>query len=532
MHSLRTVRPRRRLAVAASACALLLFPASLRAQRPAPRLVLLLVVDQMRPDYFTRYGALPGGLGRLYRTGAVYPDAQQDHAVLHTAPGHATLLSGRTPASTGIISNDRGVGDPGSPLLGERGDGASPHRFRGTALYDWMRAADPDARVLAVSRKDRGAILPVGRARGNVYWSYGGRFTTSGWYADSLPDWVRAWNRRGGARALAGREWGLLLPDSAYAEPDSMPFENAGGRATFPHRIPADSAELAGRINYLPWMDSLTLDFALEGVRRLQIGSRVGPDLLVVSLSTTDAIGHRFGPDSREQHDQIRRLDRWLGWFLDSLAASAPVERTLIALSADHGISSMPEHRGAVRGAAGGRLSLSALVRAIRRSIDSIPGPPVRLTFESGLLSADTAALRARGVDPDSLAFALADTIGRRPEIVAVYPPRTLARARAGDPHARRWRRHLPPDHPWLVAAVLRDNWMWGGPGEAHHGSSQPDDRRVPIIVAGSGVRPGVYRRAARTTDIGPTLAALLGLRPAEPTDGRPLPEVVGRGAR
>ena len=518
----------RRIAATAGICAFLaLLAGAGAAGQGAPiSLAVLVVVDQMRPDYFTRYGDLPGGLGRLYRTGAVFPLGMQDHAITHTAPGHSTLLSGRTPAATGIITNDRGVGDTATRLLEVGGSGASPHRFRGTTLYDWMVAADPATRVLAVSRKDRGAILPVGRARAPVFWFSGGQFTTSSWYAGALPEWVRRWNQRGGVRSLAGREWTLLLPDSAYAEPDSMAHEHDGTAVTFPHALPADSAGVAGMINYVPWMDSLILDFALEGMRSLRLGRRNGADLLVLSLSTTDAIGHRYGPDSREQHDQIVRLDRWLGWFLDSLATTVPPGRMVLALSADHGVSSMPEHPGA---RPGGRASLDSVMRPLRRNVQAALGARMGIAFETGLLSADLAGLRARGVDTDRLADSLAGVIGRRREIVKVFTPRTLARAPRSDPHARLWRRQLPRDHQWLVAAVLRDGWMWGGAHEAHHGSSQPDDVTVPIIIAGPGVRGGIYRRLVPTTDIGPTLAAMLGVRPTEPLDGRPLPEALGR---
>ena len=519
---------RRRAAAVVLSCALLGVPGPAGARPDAPpSLVVLFVVDQMRPDYFTRYGELPGGLGRLYRSGAAYPRGMQDHAITHTAPGHATLLSGRTPASTNILSNDLGVGDTTTRLLEVGGSGASPRRFRGTALYDWMRAADPAARVLSVSRKDRGAILPVGRARAPVFWFSRGQFTTSTWYADSLPAWVRAWNGRGGVRSLAGRAWRPLLPDSAYAEPDSVPYENRGREVTFPHWLPGDSAGVAGSVNYVPWMDSLTLDFALEGVRSLQLGTRARPDLLVVSLSTTDAIGHRYGPDSREQHDQIVRLDRWLGWFLDSLGATVPVERTIFALSADHGVAPMAERSGT----SGGRMSLDSVVRPFRSAIAAVHGGPMGVDFDAGLLSADVSGLRGRGVDTRRLADSLARVIAGRPHIARVYTPRSLARAPAGDPYARRWRRHLPPDHEWLVAVVPRDGWVWGSSREAHHGSMQEDNVTVPIIFAGAGVRPGIHPRPVRTTDIGPTLAAMLGVRPAEATDGRPLREVIGRGA-
>ena len=164
---------------------------------PKPRLVVVITVDQLRPDYLDRYRAqLDGGLAWLLRGGAYFADAYQDHAVTETAPGHATVLSGRWPAHTGIIGNVRGVLDSTARLIGVPGPGASPARFRGTALFDWLKAADPRARALSVSRKDRGAILPIGRARENVYWYQSGFFTTSRYYADSLPTWVAAFTAR------------------------------------------------------------------------------------------------------------------------------------------------------------------------------------------------------------------------------------------------------------------------------------------------------------------------------------------------
>ena len=156
----------------------------------------------------------------------------------------------------------------------------------------------------------------------------------------------------GGPAALTGREWGLFRDPAAYAEADSMSYENSEFGEhdfTFPHRLPADTGRMLLKLRDYPWMDSLTLDLALEGVRRTGVGRRRGTDLLVVSLSTTDAIGHDYGPASREMHDQLLRIDHWLGWFLDSLAVLVPRERTVFALTADHGVQPFPEMTGAGR---------------------------------------------------------------------------------------------------------------------------------------------------------------------------------------
>src|SRR6266853_6849090 len=211
-----------------------------------PKLVVVITVDQLRPDYFTRWKSqLTGGLGQLATEGAFFTDGYQDHADTETAPGHATILSVMWPAHTGIIRNSEGVQDSLAPLLGTTGPGASPRRFRGTTLFDWLKAADPTARALSVSRKDRGAILPLGRAKQQVYWYQSGRFTTSRYYADSLPGWVRAFNAQRLPFREAGATWNTLLPAADYPEPDSEPYEHAGHDFTFPHRLPTDSAQAA-----------------------------------------------------------------------------------------------------------------------------------------------------------------------------------------------------------------------------------------------------------------------------------------------
>src|SRR5438552_6896709 len=164
---------------------------------PRPKLVVVITVDQLRPDYFSRWKSqLTGGLAQLANEGAFFTEAYQDHAVTETAPGHSTILSGMWPAHTGIIRNSEGVQDSLAPLLGTTGPAAPPRRFRGTTLFDWLKASDPADRALSVSRKDRGAILPLGQAKQQVFWYQSGLFSTSRYYADTLPSWVQAFNAR------------------------------------------------------------------------------------------------------------------------------------------------------------------------------------------------------------------------------------------------------------------------------------------------------------------------------------------------
>ena len=206
-----------------------------------PKLIVFITIDAMRADYLPRFEKqLTGGLGKLYKGGAVFTNAFQDHANTETAPGHASTMSGRFPVHTGIAANTAGVNDPASPLIGSTDPGASPFRFRGSTLLDWMRKHDRSTRFLSVSRKDRAAILPIGKSKGDVYWyASNGTFTQSKYYGDELPKWVKEFNAKQHPLDYAGWKWTPLLPDSAYTEPDSVPVEALGQNFTFPHDISA-----------------------------------------------------------------------------------------------------------------------------------------------------------------------------------------------------------------------------------------------------------------------------------------------------
>lgn len=496
-----------------------------------PRLVVLLVVDQLRPDQLLRYRAeWTGGFKRILDQGVVFPAGEQDHAITQTGPGHSTILSGRFPAHTGIVTNDLGVPDSLATLLDDpKAVGASPRRFQGSALADWMIARDTATRVLSVAMKDRSAILPVGRSREQVYWwSTLGFFTTSRYYRDSLPDWVGRWNRRAPARHLAGRVWSLSRAVGGYPEADSLPAEKGvDGRQTFPHALPEDPAGTAAKLAHFPWMDSLTLDLALTGVAAQGFGDGPRTDLLSVSLSSVDEIGHDFGPDSRELHDMLLRLDGYLAWFLDSLATTVPSGRTVFVLTSDHGTQAMPEQAAPIRGHAAGRAWPSPMVRSIAADLRAQWRTDFGIRFDYGVVTADVAALRARGIDTDSLGRALARRLASEPYVERVYTPRSLAAAPATDRMAARWRHTLPAGFGWLVAITPHegttwDSWVTG----ANHGTPWQADVQVPIVFWGAGVARGTVTRPVRTVDIAPTLARLLGIRPTERLDGVALPEV------
>jgi len=494
----------------------------------APTLVVFLTIDQMRGDYFERFlPQLSGGLGRLYRGGAVFSNGFQDHAVTETAPGHATVLSGREPWSTGIVANAQGVYDAQAPLVGGvAGDPASPYRFRGSTLIDWMRTADARSVALSVSRKDRAAILPIGRAhQWAVWYSPDGVFTTSRYYADTLPAWLSAFNALHVPASFAGQSWTPLLGDSAYAEPDSVPTENGGKDFVFPHPFPTDAAAAAKVLSRFPQMDQVTLEAALAGVRALRLGAGPQPDLLNVSLSTTDAIGHAFGPDSKELHDQILRLDRYLGAFLDSLYSVLDSTRVIVALTADHGVAPFPEvHSGRYPNQAAKHVDISGLIEYVAQSLPRHGVDRHAWRWENGMLWVDQDAMRAGGMNPDSVLRVFSTRVRAVAGVARVDTYQSLLRAdTAADAIARRWLHMFPPDVAPALVVTLTPYSVWGNGASAEHGSPYDYDARVPILFAGAPFRPGRYARLARVSDMAPTIAAALHVPPTERVDGRVL---------
>ncbi len=522
------------LVAAAVSAATLSAPLPARAQEaPArPQLVVLVTVDQLSSEYFQRWGhEFTGGFARFWNQGAAFVNAVHDHGITETAAGHATLGAGRHPRNTGIMRNETGVPDPQSPLLeGGRGGGASPYRYRGTSLFDWMRARDGGSRALSVSRKDRGAILPLGRARQSAFWySSDGRFLTSRYYADTLPAWVHAFNRRDFVGALEGQVWNLLLPEARYPEPDSVSAENAGRDFLFPHPLPADKARRASQLAEFPVMDSITAAFALAGIDAMQLGAGTSTDFLGLSLSTTDAVGHRYGPGSRELHDQVMRADRYLGQFMDSLFRMRDSTRILFALSADHGITPYPElfFTGADsgRGRADPR-PVFARARSELLAAYGLEGDAIQ--FFSGVVVLDTARLHAKRVPVDSMITALRSALRAIPGVMRVdAEPELDALAARGDMYARRWRNSIPADMGAALTVTLEPNHYWRSTTSATHGQPHDSDARVPLIFLGPAFTTGRYTAPARTVDLAATMAAALGIAPLEPIDGVPLYEAL-----
>ncbi|NOT10204.1 MAG: hypothetical protein HOP28_18575 [Gemmatimonadales bacterium] len=499
-------------------------------QQPAarPALVVFITVDQLREDYLDRWRSqYTGGFKRLLDGGAFFTNGHQDHAITETAPGHASTMSGRFPRSTGITRNVAGVGDTSVTLLGATGLAASPFRFRGTTLTDWLTSVDPRTRALSVSYKDRGAILPIGKSKQEVYW-YAGRpgiFTTSTYYRDSLPAWLQAFNARRLPQSYAGKRWDLLLAARNYSEKDSVPQESRNGSPfVFPYGVPDDSAAAAAVLPGYPFMDEVTAALALAGVSALNLGRGPATDVLAVSFSASDLIGHRFGPDSREAHDQNLRLDHILGSFIDSLYKLRDSSRIIFALTADHGVTPFPELNDGRVTPAPVRVDLRPAIQAAESVLARAKGKISAMDFESGALFVEP---QEAGV-PAEVIRATVDTFiavaKRIPGVRRVDRPADMAKADLQkDAIARRWTQMFPSDLPVEATVTLTQGSYWRAATVAMHGQPYDADTHVPILFYGPPFKPGRYAEFARTVDMVPTLAQVLGVAPSEKLDGHPL---------
>jgi arylsulfatase A-like enzyme len=264
-------------------------------------------------------------------------------------------------------------------------------------------------------------------------------------------------------------------------------------------------------------------------------------DVLAVSLSATDAVGHRFGPDSREMHDQVVRLDRALGAFLDTLFTLRDSTRVLVALTADHGVQSMPEARAAAaRPVAAGdgaapatprRVTLDSAADAVSRWLRERGAREEAFAFESGAMFLDRASLRRAGVSERQLLDVAARAVRATPGVLRVDRVADLARAdTARDAIARRWRHMLPPDYAVPLVVTLQPGSVWGSRLAGEHGTPHDDDARVPLVFWGAAFRPGRYPGRVSVVDLAPTLARVLGVAPTERLDGRVLTEALRGG--
>jgi len=499
---------------------------------PEIRLLLLIAVDQFRYDYLTRFRSeYSGGLQRLLSQGAVFTNANLEHYPTVTAVGHATMLTGATPSESGIIGNDwfdrtsgavvTSVSDPAVASVGSStGSLASPRRLLVSTVGDELKLASRAApgaalrpRVFGVSLKDRSAILPVGRGADAAYWwdTKTGRFVTSTYYMASAPAWVQTFNDRKAPDLYAGRTWAAL--DSPASALRRLP-ETVG-------------APLYDAVYGSPFGNDELVAFALGVLQREQLGQRHTTDLLSVSFSSNDSVGHTYGPDSPQVRDIAIRTDAAIGRLLTEIDRAVGLSHVLVSFTTDHGVAPLPETL-TERGLPGGRMTTKELFDPIQRALSAAYGEGKWLMATAGsspYLNYDL--ISSLKLDPAEVRRTAAAAAMAVPHVARVYTRDQLQRGDVpGDRIGSRVLRGFNAQRSGDLEIILEPYWMRQAQGTTH-GTPYNYDAHIPLILMGPRIQAGEYSDPAALNDLAPTLATLVGVEIPAASVGRVLTEAI-----
>ncbi len=500
-----------------------------------PKLVVIIVIDQFRGDYLERYRDQfgDGGFRIFLDRGAYFTDCNYDYANTRTAPGHATLFTGSYTSGHGIVANEwwdpakkkriTSVEDDNTKLVGEgvgkTGPGASPHNLMSDTLGDEMKlATGGKARVFAISLKDRAAVLPAGFSGDAAYWidPKSGDWITSTYYRPDLPEWVRNFNGSHRAQKFWNREWkdseGNILGSTA-------PRNGKDG-------APAGFYEVVGST---PFADDYQLQFAKELVLYEKLGAGLATDLLVISLSANDILGHEVGPDSPQMRSMALELDRRLAEFFGFLGHQVGMANVWMALSADHGIAPLPEFAKTLRLPAA---NLDA--KALREHINSLLSRKyakkadylVDLDYPIAWLSEDAFAGTPAG-KKESDAEADAGEAMKQAGLAGYFTKSQLARGETPATEVgRRYSHSYSPKGGWYVIG-MPNPFQVGITKGTDHETPFSYDTHVPLAFYGLAFQPGTYRTHAEPIDLAVTLSSLLGINAPAQATGRVLTEAL-----
>lgn len=527
-----------------------------------PRLVVVVVVDQFRPDYLTRSAAwfLParqgdrlGGFRLLMEEGAAYWNASYSHLATFTCPGHAVVLTGADPAVSGIVSNkwyDRRAGRVVVCVDDGGGVGRSPRTLRVSGVGDELKLSNQGrSRVIGLGSKYYAAIALAGRMADLVLWTddASGDWVSNEYYTgeDGLPRWVRQLNSERIPDGYAGKKWGKLLGEEAYAGADTTPY--FGKRAApevgipnpngpyglgwrFPHPLGND-AGVGLRVRF--FASGLANHYVVETAKRAIVGERLGedeaPDVLAVTLSANDKIGHYFGPNSPETLDVTLRTDRALADLFNFLKERLGEDRFTVVLTADHGVQETPEEV-ASRGGSAGRTPHNELVEAVEGALDARFGrADWVLAVTDPDLYLNRSAMIEMKLKPEDVEAAAAEAASASPGVYWAVPRSRIVEGRLPRTDwADRVFRNFHPERSGDVVLIFEPNWFLTETVVTTHGPHYAYNARVPILLWGKGVSAGSFLRPVDVKDIASTLSRLLGTVAPSGSSGQPLREALG----
>ena len=516
---------------------------------PPPKLLVFLVVDGLpqRQLMGLRDQLAPDGFARFLDRGTWFANAHYGHAFTVTAAGHATMLTGAHPSRTGIIGNEWRNPETGVPVYNTEDlgatyighatkafDGTSPKNLKVQTVGDVLRAVSPASKVIGISGKDRGAILPAGKSGvAYMYMAASGNFASTTHYMAQHPAWVDAYQASKPADRYFRAQWTPLLSEVAYARslPDNQPWFGPGGGA-LPMAMSAAADATPGltfynRVMRSPFGDALTLDFARAAVAGEQLGLRGATDILAVSLSSHDYINHAYSAESRLSHDHLLQLDRLLQQFFADLDKTVGKGNYVAMLTADHGFMPAPDVSSA-QGLPSGRLSSAQLLGRINAGLEKKFGEGKwAMGFSGSSLLLDKKLMAVKGANQTVVAQEAKVLLLAEPAMAAAYTrAELLANAPSDTLLFKPLRQSWHPDVSGDVQYALKPNWMFASATSmATHGSPYDYDSHVPLLVYGPAwYAPGRVDSRVDITSIAPTLAQLLGVARPEAAAAAVLP--------
>jgi predicted AlkP superfamily pyrophosphatase or phosphodiesterase len=518
----------RRFFLALAACSLLTSAAQPAPEPKRPKLVVGIVIDQFRYDYLTRFRAdYTSGFARLLHQGAVFTNARYKHFPTVTAIGHSVFMTGATPSLSGIAGNEwfdreagkvvTSVSDPGTKLLGGKdGAGMSPRKLLVSTVGDELKAASRGkSRVIGISIKDRAAILPSGHTCDGAYWFDGetGNFVSSTFYFPDLPEWVKGANSSRPADRYLNAEWTPLVPNPDYPA-FSKRMAGTPGPAFY------------GSLEASPYGNELVEAFAERAIEAEQLGRHDGTDLLTVSFSSNDYVGHAVGPDAPEVRDMAIRADRVIGKLLEFLDRRIGLGDTIVVLTGDHGVAPVPEV-GAERKMPGGRLASKSVLAAIDTALTERFGEGKWVVGTSPGVYFNRELIRTKKLNEAEVERVAAEAAARVPHIFRVY---TRSQIESGqvidDAVTHSVVNGFFPSRASDLVVIEEPYWMQSPRGTTH-GSPFGYDSHVPVIFMGPKVKAGRYDGKMAPNDIAPTLATMLDIETPSGAMGRVLVEML-----
>ena len=518
----------------------------------SPRLVVAIAVDQLRADYMDRFRPFfgRGGFNLFLERGARFAQARYAHAITSTCPGHAVILTGSYGNVNGIIANgwfapelgqeEYCAADTTVSLIGSTGEGRSPRNLHGGTVGDVLKVATGGAsRVVAISAKDRSAIMLGGHLADAAYWMEDTLFVTSTYYRPDLPAWAREFNRSGAITAAFGKRWERLLPEAAYAMvgPDDVAAETdeAGMGRTFPHPIGSGTSigeDFSEAFDQSPFSNDALVNFAMRAVTAEQLGRDSVTDVLAISFSANDRAGHLYGPDSHEVMDITLRLDRSLARLFAFLDRTVGLSRTVVVLTADHGVAPMPEVLQRVRpGIRARRIHPDRITGAATAAMDARYGPAGAggwiAYHDFPHINLNLPLLRQKQIPLGDAERVVAEAVGRVPGVHEALTAGQLAQQRGEGVKTGSVYSFYPGRSGNVYYQLEPYLTIDAGVTGADHGTRWAYDQHVPVLWFGAGIKAGVYQGAAEVADIAPTLAALLGQVPPGGSQGRVLSEML-----